>query len=127
MHGLYFGKLKEKQNILKYNQEYEIYTKKEINGVDLTTVMNKAINNNEQNKIQKDENGKYIDDNEFYTEITIKLSKDDKNYFLMEAFQKIGIEEFTKLYGSQKFKCVKIDYHENGRISKILFEIQEAK
>ena len=42
----------------------------------------------------------------------------------MEAFEKAGMKEFTKSFGGAIFKSTKIEHHENGRISKIIFEIQ---
>ena len=42
----------------------------------------------------------------------------------MEAFEKVGIKEFTKSFGSAIFKSTKIEYHDNGRISKLEFEVQ---
>lgn len=45
----------------------------------------------------------------------------------MEAFEKVGMKEFTKSFGSASFKSVKVEKHENGRISKIIFEIQNSQ
>lgn len=42
----------------------------------------------------------------------------------MEAFEQVGIKEFTKSFGGMVFKSTKVEHHENGRISKIYFEIQ---
>lgn len=40
----------------------------------------------------------------------------------MEAFEKVGIRDFTKNFGGVVFYSNKIEYHKNGRISKIIFE-----
>ena len=37
--------------VAKFNMEYEEYKDKEINGLDIVTLINKAINNNEKYKI----------------------------------------------------------------------------
>lgn len=42
----------------------------------------------------------------------------------MEAFEKIGMKEFRKNFRNELFKSTKVEYHKNGRISKIIFEIQ---
>ena len=42
------------QEILKYNLKFEEYNKKELNGLDITTVINQAVNNNERNNVEKD-------------------------------------------------------------------------
>ena len=49
------------QEILKYNLKFEEYNKKGLNGLDITTVINQAVNNNERNNVEKDEKGFYID------------------------------------------------------------------
>ena len=41
----------------------------------------------------------------------------------MEAFQEAGMENFTESFGTALFKVEKIEYHKNGRISKIDFTI----
>ena len=43
----------------------------------------------------------------------------------MEAFEKVGIKEFTKNFGAVIFKSTKVEYHDNGKISKIEFEVFE--
>ena len=55
---------KHKQEILKYNEEFEYYCNKQILGTDITTLINKAISSNEANLVEKDEKGFYIDNNQ---------------------------------------------------------------
>lgn len=113
----------DRKKVTDYNLEYEaLYKDKQINGVDLTTIINKAIDNNEKYSVKKDEKNVYIDDGTYYTEIYVKLTQDGQNY-LMEAIQQVGLSEFTRLYGSMNFECTSTEYHENGRISKLTFEI----
>ena len=112
-----------KKEVSNYNSEYEkIYQNGKINGVDLTTIINKAVDNNEKYSIGKDENNVYIDDGIYYTEIYVKIVE-NKDAYPMEAIQEVGLSEFTRLYGSLNFECTKIEYHENGRISKLIFEV----
>ena len=119
----YKNNLQSLKEVKKFNSQFEEYLNKNITGVDLTTVLNKAIENNNKYKISKDSNGKYINDNNYYIDIIIKPVEGGKS-FLMEAFEKVGIKEFTKSFGGIVFKSKKIEYHKNGRISKIYFEIQ---
>ena len=120
--GWYVDKSKENRLIANYNSGYEIYTKKEITGVDITTIINKAVDNNEKYSILKDDKNLYISDDKYCTKVYIKVV-DEKDVFPMEAFEKVGITKFTRAYGGAKFKCTNIEYHKNGRISKINFEI----
>lgn len=48
--------------IKNFNKEFEIYLDKEISGVDLTTIMNKAIENNSQYNLKKNIDGTYKND-----------------------------------------------------------------
>ena len=114
---------KQKQEILNYNKEFEYYCNKEILGTDITTLINKAIDINEKNNIQKDEKGLYLQNSENSVKIYIKM-KFTENVYPMESFYTAGINDFTKYFGGINFKSSKIDYHENGRISSITFEEQ---
>ena len=42
------------EKAFKNNKELESYTKNEITGTELVTLINKAINSNQQNEIEKD-------------------------------------------------------------------------
>lgn len=126
----YMTNKKELNEINKFNNYFISYLendKKEpqnISGIELTTLMNKAIDNNEQYKLKKSENGAYILNNENSLEILVKVNPNGE-YYLMEAYEVSGMTSFTTLYGGVEFKCVKKEYHDNGRISKLIFEIVE--
>ena len=119
----YNKNLSELKNIKSFNSEFERFLNKDITGVDLTTVINKAIENNNKYEIEKNSNGTYKNDLENSIEIMIKPSEEG-NIYPMEAFEKVGIKDFTKNFGGALFKSTKIEFHKNGRISKIQFEIQ---
>lgn len=119
--------LKSKTNraVIKYNNEYEQYLKKEdIYGTDVITLINKATSNNEINNITKDEKGFYINNSE--NSITIDLvmitneTKQETTIYKMEAISKVGITEFIKNFNTAKFQCTEIEYHKGtGKISHI--------
>ena len=119
----YNKNLNELKNIKSFNNEFERFLNKDITGVDLTTVINKAIENNNKYEIEKNSNGIYKNDSKNSIEIIIKPTEDGKVY-PMEAFEKVGIKDFTKNFGGVLFKSTKIEYHKNGKISKIQFDIQ---
>ena len=118
----YTTKIQTQKEIEKFNFELEQLIDGTITGVDVTTVINKAINNNEQNLVSKTKDKLYENNGENSIEIYIKLEENGK-YYPMEALNQIGISGFTKAYGSALFKSSKIERHKNGRISKIDFEI----
>lgn len=116
---------KNNLEIQKFNSGYEFYNKEDLCGIDITTIINKAIDNNEKYEIEKDSSGLYIADNEYSVNIYVTMIINEKTY-PMEKIKEIGIETFTEFFGEVKFKCTDIKYHEkNGRISSMTFESVE--
>lgn len=108
--------------IIEENSEFEQYKDKEIYGIDLGTIINKVVDKNSKNGIQKDEKGFFIQNEENSIEIEIYL-KDNETTYKMESFYNSGIDQFLVYYGNIKFKCSNIEYHEKtGRLSYLLFE-----
>ena len=116
---------KNKAEAQKFNSVYEEYNKENLNGLDITTVINKAINNNEKYGIDKDENEIYINDDEYCIKIYIKMIIDEQTY-PMERLVTVGMDSFIEYFGSVEFKCTDIKYHsKNGRVSEMTFEATE--
>lgn len=110
------------RNIKSFNMEYEQYLEQEIYGTDIATLINKAIDNNNQYEIQKDEDGLYIDDNKYYIGIKLKFIEGSLVYD-METIEKVGISEFIQNFNLMKFKCTEIQYHtETNRVKQMIFE-----
>ena len=106
----------------KLNKDYENFTKNDILGTSLITLINKAIDSNEKNSVSKDSSDKYIDNDKNSIRIEVKFLESD-NVFTMEAINKLGSEEFTKNYGAMSFKCTKKEYHKKtNNIKYLLFE-----
>ena len=104
------------------NNYFESYLDKEIHGTELATIINKAIDQNIQNNIEKDNKGFYIDNKTNSINIDIKILDNDKMY-KMETFYKGKMKNFVQYYGEILFKCTKIDYHEKtGKVKFLLFE-----
>lgn len=122
MFYLYMNYTNNYYNIKKENQQFESYYQEETYGTNLASIINKAIDNNEKNKIEKDQKGKYIENDTNSINMDIKMLDNDKTYS-MEKIANGGISTFTLYYSEIKFKCTKIDYHEKtGRIKYMLFE-----
>lgn len=110
------------REIANFNSAYEEYNKEDLNGLDITTIINKAINNNEKYEISKDENGLYILDDEYSIEIYVTMIINNKTY-RMERFNQDVINDFIRYFGEVGFKCTDVQYHEkSGRISSMTFE-----
>ena len=104
-----------KSEIKKFNSKYEDVLDKEIYGVDIATLINKAIDDNGKANVTKD--------NEEYINIDIKITDfvKDKTYN-METFYNGGIDQFVRFYSNILFKCTEIKYSKTGKVNYMLFE-----
>lgn len=115
----------EKKEVAKFNAEYEYYNDDALNGLDITTLINKATSNNEKYEIQKDESGMYILDDKYSIEIYITMIINGKTY-KMERINNLGTTAFVEYFGAVSFKCTNVEYHEStGRIASMTFEATE--
>lgn len=104
------------------NKQYEQYIGKEIYGTELVSIMNKAMDSNYKNELEKDNNGKYIENNTNSIQIQIKMIDNDKTYE-METFSEAGMDKFIYYYSMIKFKGMKIEYHKTTqKVKYMLFE-----
>ena len=104
------------------NQEYENLAKGNILGTSLMSLINRAINQNEKNGLEKDSQNRYIENEENSIKIEVKFLESDKIY-PMEAISNLGSEQFIKNYNSMQFQCTKKEYHEKTKYMKyMLFE-----
>lgn len=120
--GIYIN-YKVKYNVSKQeNLEFEIYKNKEIYGTDLATAINKAIDYNTRNLVEKNDNGIYINNDKCSINIEIKMIDNDTIY-QMENIYNGGIQNFIKYYNNIKFVCTDIRYHKStNKIKYVLFE-----
>ena len=118
-----FINYKANYNVAKIsNLEFENYLNKELYGTDVSTLINRAVDNNEKNSVQKNNKGIYLNNDKNSINIEIKMKDDDSTY-KMEMFYKNGIQNFIKYYGNIRFKCTKIEYHQvTKKVKYMLFE-----
>lgn len=106
----------------KENNQFESYYNQEFYGADVVTLINKAVDNNLANNVQRDKKGKYIENETNSIKIDLKMLDNDKTYD-METLYAGGMDKFIIYYNEIKFKCTKIDYHKsNGKIKYMLIE-----
>ena len=121
----YMSYKNEYNAIQKENKEFEEYKDKEVYGLEVGTIINKAVDKNTKNKIEKDNNQNFIQNDKNSIEIKIYIT-DNETMYKMETIYNAGTEQFVQYYGNIKFKCSKIEYHKKtGRIKYMLFEQQE--
>lgn len=118
----YSSYISEKNALKAENAEYEKYKDKEVYGLEVATMINKIVDKNTKNNIEKDDNGLFIQNESNSIELEIYMI-DNETTYKMEAIYNGGIDNFVQHYGDIKFKCSKIEYHQStGKIKYILFE-----
>ena len=83
---LYLNSINNQRIAQKENIKFEIYKDEEITGAEVTTLINKAINSNQQNEIEKDKKGRYIDNETNSINIDIKFIDDDVTYNIEKIY-----------------------------------------
>ncbi len=119
---LYLNSISNQRIAQKENIKFEIYKDEEITGAEVTTLINKAINSNQQNEVEKDKKGRYIDNETNSINIDIKFIDDDVTYNIEKIYNN-GMDKFLTYYRDIKFKCVDVQYHDKTqKIKYMLFE-----
>ena len=109
------------------NKEYNTYKDKTIVGTTLVSIINKTVDNNEKNNIEKDNSNVYVENEDNSIKIYIYfLDEDGKRIetpYTMEQIYNKGSDSFIKLYGTSNFTCTNIDYHsKTGNEKSLTFE-----
>lgn len=109
----------------QFNAKFEAYKDKTIYGADILSIINKAIDNNKAQNIEKDEEGNYLENDKTSVKVDITLLNTDKDNniievtYPMERLQKVGLEGFIQNFSLIEFKCTEIEYNKQKRVSKI--------
>ena len=109
------------------NKEYNTYKDKTIVGTTLVSIINKTVDNNEKNNVEKDNSNVYMENEDNSIKIYIYfLDEDGKKIeipYTMEQIYNKGSDSFIKLYGTSNFTCINIDYHKKtGNVKSLTFE-----
>ena len=107
---VYLNHIANYRTAQKENAKFEIYKDKEIQGTELASLINKAIDTNKKNEIEKDKEGKYIDNKKNSINLDIKFIDDDVIYNIEKIYNR-GIENFLYYYRDITFKCNEVQYH----------------
>lgn len=109
-------------NAKQINVAFQKYYNKKIYGADLATAINKAIDYNTKNGIEKNKDSLFIENETNSIKINIKMIDKD-NIYPMEKIAASGIENFIDYYNKIQFECIDIQYHTNTNMVKsLLFE-----
>lgn len=114
--------VQKQKKVMAYNGTYEKHYNQIVYGTDVASIMNRAMNENEQNFVEQDEKGYYIDNNTNSIKIYIKLQAEG-DFYPMERIVSLGITEFVKNFNIEDFKCTQINYHKDtGLVSEVYYE-----
>lgn len=120
--GYYVYNVRHTQNAVQnHNKTYETYHGQEILGTTLISIINKAIDDNEKNAVEKQEGTIYYEDNgKNSIQITIQFKQSNEPKHMEEIAQKQS-ESFVQVFATASFKCTKIEYHEKTNYVKSLY------
>lgn len=102
------------------NKAYESFYNQQVLGTDVISIINKAVDSNEKNSVEKDEKGNYIENDENSIKIDIKFKELDQ-IITMERINEVGMQQFWQNYGALNFKCTKIAYHKKTNNVRYLY------
>ncbi len=109
------------QNI---NNEFLKYEKSIVQINTIVTAMNRAIQNNQDNKISKNDDGEYIENDTNSIKIFLEI-KSREIVIPMEKLilgEKAGIEKTSYAFSDMLFQITNIEYHEKtGQVKKVIF------
>lgn len=106
----------------KANLEFERYLNEQVYGVDLATIINRAVDNNQKNEVEINNKGIYINNDTNSISIEIKMLDNDSIY-QMETIYKGGTQNFVNYYKNIEFRCVELKYHNStNKVKYMLFE-----
>ena len=104
------------------NEEYENFTKTDLLGTSLITLINKTVDLNKKNNIKLNSDELFIENETNSIKIDVKFIESEETY-PMEKIEKLGSEQFIRNYASASFRCTQKQYHEkNNNIKYLLFE-----
>ena len=100
----YISYKNEYNEIQKENADFDKFKDQEVYGLDIGSMINKAIDKNTKNKIEKDDQGNFKENDQNSIEIEIYMA-DNETTYKMETIYNAGTEQFVQYYGKIKFKC----------------------
>ena len=113
--------IKVKNSMINFeNNPYTSILNKEISSAELATLINKAMNKNAENKIEKDDKGYYIENDENSIKIDVQFIIED-TILTGEQIERSNETEFITAYNSAKKKNKKIEYHKKTKLAKHLY------
>lgn len=118
----------KKSQVNNINKEFTVYENNVMQISSVITIMNKAIQLNTENNIQKDENDFFIENETNSIKVFLEI-KSRESVIPMEDLilgKKAGIEKVSFAFSDMLFQIDKIEYHEKtGQVKKIIILAKE--
>lgn len=112
-----------KQDISNFNFQYEMYKNKILQGTDVASIINRAIDDNEKNSVEKDEKGFYIENDSTSVKVSVNfINEDEIIEYPMETINKVGINNFIINFNLESFRISDIKYNSIGKVSNLIIE-----
>lgn len=122
------NKNEKSMKISSFNKQFEQYNGKSMYGTDVLTIINRALDNNEEYDIPRDDEGFFVENNvqAVYVDL-ILLSKGNSGEeieveYKMEQLEKVGLEEFVASFNLTAFHCETIEYNSEGRVNRVVLK-----
>lgn len=117
----------QKNEIKKINKGFLVYQNSDVQINTVVSIMNKAIQQNKENKLQQDEKNIFIENNSNSIKVYLetKSSENEKVRIPMEKLilnEKAGVEKVEYAFSDLKFTITDIQYHKkSGQVKSITF------
>lgn len=123
--GIMVNYRNNERQMISFNRDYEQYKDKTLLGTEIATLINKAMDSNQRNNVEKDKKNYYINNGSNSVRIFIQLETDG-DYYPMEKIFEHEVSEFVRNFNLQDYKCSKIVYHKRTKlVSEVYFDILE--
>ncbi len=126
--GRYIELANKKSEINKINNEFLAYQKSIVKINKIVTLMNRAIDINNKNNIEKDENGIYEENNTNSIKVYLKVKSSDSKMEMERLMlnDKAGVEKVEYAFSDLIFEMTNVEYHQKtGQVKSITFEEKE--
>lgn len=126
--GKYIELSKQKSEVKKINNEFLAYQKSIVKINRIVTLMNRAIDINNKNNIEKDENGIYEENNTNSIKVYLKVKSSDSKMEMERLMlnDKAGVEKVEYAFSDLIFEMTNVEYHKKtGQVKSITFEEKE--
>lgn len=112
--GKYIELSKQKAEVKKINNEFLAYQKSIVKINRIVTLMNRAIDINNKNNIEKDENGIYKENNTNSIKVYLKVKSSDSKMEMERLMlnDKAGVEKVEYAFSDLIFEMTDVEYHE---------------